>query len=110
MAKYHSTLGRREFLKARGLGGVGLGASALVPALSPPVRDLDEAMASPIASMKRPSWVKEVAKPTIEIDWDIMKRFNDYEVMWAGGFLKADGPEQPDIIIRVSSANTLLWR
>ena len=37
MSKYHSSLSRREFLKALGLGGAGIGAASLgvsaIPAL-----------------------------------------------------------------------------
>lgn len=110
MSNYHSTISRREFLKALGFGSVGLGLGALSPSLSIPIHDLDEAMASPMALQKRPSWVKEVNKPTVDIDWKIMKRFNDYEVMWANGFEKALGPEQAAKIIETSNRNTLLWR
>jgi reductive dehalogenase len=38
--------------------------------------DLDEVMASPSAEWKRPWWVSEVAKPTLEIDWDATERFD----------------------------------
>ncbi len=107
MSKYHSTLSRRDFLKVLGLGGAGLGVAAALP---PAVRDLDEVMASPQAEFKRPSWVKEVSKPTIEIDWPRMKRFSDYEVMWASGFEKAIGPQQYDEVLRASAANQLKWR
>jgi epoxyqueuosine reductase len=107
MAKYHSTLSRREFLKALGLGGAGLATAAVAP---PIFHDLDEMMASPQAVLKRPSWVREVNKPTVEIDWGRMQRFNYFDVMWAGGFAKAVGPEQADEIIRASARNTLLWR
>jgi len=107
VSKYHSTLSRREFLKALGLGGAGMAAAAVAP---PVFRDLDEMMASPAAIMKRPSWVKEVSKPTIDIDWDIMQRFSDYEVMWASGFEKAVGPAQADAAYRASARNALEWR
>lgn len=107
MNKYHSTISRRDFLKALGLGGIGIGAAAVAP---PAVRDLDELTASPMSIMKRPSWVKEVAKPTIEIDWSIMKRFDYNEVMWAGGFQKAWGKENADLIIKASAGNLALWR
>lgn len=107
MSKYHSTLSRREFLKALGLGGAGVTAAAVAPLV---FRDLDEMIASPAAVMQRPSWVKEAAKPTVEIDWSIMKRFSDYEVMWAGGFAKAVGPAQADQAIKASARNAFLWR
>jgi reductive dehalogenase len=107
MSGYHSTISRRDFLKALGLGGTGLALGAAIP---PAFHDLDEVMASPQAIARRPAWVKEVDKPTVDINWDIMNRFNDYEVMWAGGFQKALGPAQVEEIIRTSNRNTLLWR
>lgn len=108
MSKYHATLSRREFLKALGLGGAGLAAAAIAP---PPVfHDIDEALSSPQAVLKRPPWVREVEKPTIEINWDIMKRFNYFEVMWAGGFAKAVGPAQTSAIINASNNNLARWR
>ncbi len=107
MSKYHSTISRREFLKALGLGGAGVAAAAVAP---PVYRDLDEMMASPLATMKRPSWVKEVSKPTVEVNWDIMNRFSDYEVMWGGGFAKAVGQERAEQAIQASAANAAKWR
>ena len=90
MSKYHSTLSRREFLKALGMGSAGLGALAIAP---PAIRDLDEVVASPGADWKRPSWVKQVDKPTVEIDWKTLKRFDYREVMFVNGFTKAVGKE-----------------
>ena len=113
MAKYHSTLSRREFMKILGLGGAGLGATALGAAVIPPglnqIRDLDEVMALPQAALKRPSWVKEVDKPTIEIDWTIMKRFDYHYVMWAAGLKNALGPQQYDEVFRAREINLRKW-
>lgn len=110
MSKYHSTISRRDFLKILGLGGAGLGASALSPTLSPQVfHDLDEVIASPEAEWKRPGYVKEVSKPTIEIDWSIMPRFDYSKVMWASGLLEALGPEQHARVFRIARENRLHW-
>ena len=106
MAKYHSTLSRREFLKVLGLGGAGLGAAAVMPAV---FHDLDEAMASPQAEFKRPSWVKEVDKPTVEIDWSRMDPFDGADVMWEKGFAKAIGQSSADLMGKVSLGNRMKW-
>jgi epoxyqueuosine reductase len=106
MAKYHSTVSRREFLKALGMGSASLGALAIAP---PEIRDLDEAVASPRADWKRPSWVKEVAKPTVEIDWNTLKRFDYRSVMFVNGFSKAVGQETATNLNAVGPANTKKW-
>ena len=106
MSKFHHTVSRRDFLKILGLGGVGLGAAAIS---APVFHDLDEVIASPEAEFKRPWYVKEVDKPTCEIDWSIMKRFDYSEVMWAGGLRKAIGPEEFERILKVGEENRLRW-
>lgn len=106
MSKYHSTLSRREFLKAMGMGSAGLGALAIAP---PAVRDLDEIVASPQADWKRPSWVKQVDKPTVEIDWQTLKRFDYREVMFVNGFTKAVSKETAAMLGQVGPANAKKW-
>ncbi len=108
MSKYHATLSRRDFMKALGLGGLGLGVAATLPP-APPVHDLDEAMALPVANPGRPSWVKVVDKPTVEIDWSIMRRFDYHYVMWASGLRRELGPEQYDEVLRAQRNNRLTW-
>ncbi len=104
MSKYHSTISRREFLKAIGLGGVGFAGASLAPPL---FRDLDEVMASKEAEWKRPSWVREVDKPTAEVDWSAMNPFDPTNVMWEQGFAKAVGPAQADIAYQAATRNRI---
>ena len=70
MKNFHSTVSRRQFMKALGLTGAGLGAAA---AAAPVFRDLDEFASSPNAQLCHSWWVKEVDKPTVEIDWGILE-------------------------------------
>jgi len=110
MKKFHRTLSRRDFLKALGLGGAGATFAGMMPAVSTPqFRDLDEVMASPEAELKRPSWVREVDKPTAEIDWQNFKRFDYGEVMFARGFEKAVGPEYVRQASAAGEENSRLW-
>lgn len=71
MSKFHSTVTRRDFMKGLGLAGAGLGAAA---AASPVFHDLDEVSAQGGARWNRGWWVKEVDKPTIDIDWNLVTR------------------------------------
>lgn len=110
MAKYHSTVSRRDFLKALGLGGAGAGMASILPPFSnQPVRDIDELMSLPIASMKRPSWVKTVDKPTVEIDWPLVQRFDYHHVMWASGLKRALGSQQYDQVFVDARVNRRTW-
>jgi reductive dehalogenase len=71
MNKFHSTMTRRDFMKALGVSAAGLGAAG---AAAPVFHDLDEMMSSTTSLRKRPWWVKEVDEPTVEIDWNLMQR------------------------------------
>ena len=75
MSKFHSVVSRRDFMKGLGLAGAGLGA---ISAATPAFHDLDELIAAPSASPKRPWYVKEndFYKPTMEVDWDVTQRFD----------------------------------
>ena len=69
MSKFHSTVTRRDFMKALGVGAAGVGAAS---ATAPIFHDIDE-IASNAVKPKHPWWVKErdYMKPTTEIDWAI---------------------------------------
>ncbi|MQY81482.1 MAG: reductive dehalogenase [Dehalococcoidia bacterium] len=56
-------------------------------------QDLDELKSSPAAERKLPWWIREVDKPTVEIDWSQMKRFDSSNIMFVNGFAQAVGPE-----------------
>jgi reductive dehalogenase len=75
MSKFHHTLSRRDFMKAMGLAGAGLGAAA---AASPVFHDMDEVLSQPNSDWKSPWYVKDrdFDNPTVEIDWSIMERYD----------------------------------
>ncbi|APV45316.1 reductive dehalogenase [Dehalogenimonas formicexedens] len=76
MSKFHSTVTRRDFMKAIGLAGAGVGAAALA---NPVFHDLDElGGATGIGKAKRAWWVKEreALDSTTPVDWDIYKRYD----------------------------------
>jgi len=75
VAKYHVTLSRRDFMKAVGLAGAGLGAAA---AAAPGFKDLDE-LAATSGNQSHPWWVKDRAHydPTNEIDWNAFKPYDN---------------------------------
>jgi len=72
--KYHSTMSERERMEKLGLGKDNTGNSAAA------FKDIDEVIASPAAEWKRPWWARRVDIPTVEIDWDVMERFDARKV------------------------------
>ncbi|AHB12910.1 reductive dehalogenase [Dehalococcoides mccartyi] len=74
MEKFHSIVSRRDFVKALGLVGGGLGAAG---AAMPMFHDLDEVVSSSNASEKRPWWIKErdAFDPVTPIDWNKLQSF-----------------------------------
>ena len=72
--RYHSTVSRKNFMKMLGFGAGMLGVGTAT-GLAESFQDLDDMKSSPLAKRKMPFWVKEVDKPTVEIDWDNMQIF-----------------------------------
>ena len=90
MSTFHSTVSRREFMKALGLSTAGLSAVAVS---APVFHDLDELMSSE-ASPKKPWWVRTVDKPTAEVDWDVTKRYDRRNFFFSTGVGAKYYPEQ----------------
>ena len=72
--RYHSTVSSRNFMKMIGFGAGMLGVGTAT-GHAESFKDLDDMKSSPLAKRKMPFWVKEVDKPTVEIDWDNMQIF-----------------------------------
>lgn len=85
MSNYHSTVTRRDFMKALGMGAVGLGTAAAATT-TPGFRDLDEVISSPNGVLHMPWWVKdrERLNPTTEVDWNVQEPY-DYRNMFDYG-------------------------
>jgi len=75
MSKFHSTINRREFIKALGVTGAGLGGIGLV---APVFHDMDELMSDSNSVRKLPWYIKEreFENPTVEIDWKLKQRYD----------------------------------
>jgi reductive dehalogenase len=69
MGKFHSTISRRDFMKAVGLGGLG---AAAVAGGVPVFTDLDEVLGREHNFKRMPWYVSErdMMDPTVPIDWD----------------------------------------
>ena len=97
-------LTRREFLRAVGLAGAGATLAAASPG-APPVAAADD---KPAAATPRFWWVKEVDKPTTEIDWKLMQRFNEWETT-RGSLRQYRGAELDDRMLKLQKENLLRW-
>jgi reductive dehalogenase len=105
MSKFHSTMTRRNFMKALGFGAAGLGAAG---AAAPVFHDLDELTSSaPKPLRQRRWWIKEVDEPTVEIDWNLMARHHGFHSTQSGAILARycdDGPAGYSAILAQGSA------
>ena len=76
MSKFHSTVNRRDFMKALGLAGAGLGAAA---ATAPAFRDLDEFVTSNSSTHQSQKWWvkdRDIGDITTPVDWGVFKEYD----------------------------------
>jgi reductive dehalogenase len=96
-------LTRRQFLKEVGLVGAGV---ALTPtAASGRTADYLNSLAdaeSPTTRLDRPTWAKPVDKPTVEIDWPVMQRFDERDTCRTG-LAKYIGKERLDELSKIQT-------
>lgn len=97
-------LTRREFMRAVGVAGAGL-TLATVDAGTGLAAAAD---VKPAAIPHRYWWVKTVEKPTTEIDWGLMKRYNEWETT-RGSLRKYRGEEQDDKFLKLQRDNLAQW-
>lgn len=98
-------LTRREFVRALGLGAAGV---TLAPAIAGAATETASADSKPVTAPPRHWWVKRVEKPTMEIDWKTMKRFNEWETT-RGSLKQYRGAELDDKLIKLQAANLKQW-
>ncbi len=75
-----TSLNRREFLKDLGL----LGAGAATVGMLGPIEALGENWSDKAGIAPRPFWVHQVEKPTVEIDWSAIYRFDERNTVRKG--------------------------
>jgi reductive dehalogenase len=88
--KFHSTVSRRDFMKALGLTGAGV---AAIAGITPTFHDLDEVISSEPGNVSHPWWVtnRDHYDPTVEIDWNELKKpfkmdTSPYSFGYIGGY------------------------
>jgi reductive dehalogenase len=94
-------LTRREFLKDLGVLGAGV---TLAPASVVAMSDLGDWDRDQTPVLSRPAWVKTVDKPTVEVDWDKVQRFDETNTCRAG-FVKYVGKERLDKLTQIQTEN-----
>lgn len=102
-------LTRRQLLKALGLAGAGISLAATSAFGGLKVAEAAEEAATAAPAKPVPLrywWVKNVDKPTIEVDWKNMKRFNEWETM-RGSSAKYRGAEIEAKMKKISEENAL---
>ena len=98
-------LTRRQFLKELGLAGAGVALAPLaakgLPADYLNARADEE---SPTHTAQRPSWAKPSDKPTTEIDWTVMQRFDERKSARTGLAVYV-GKEKADALSKAQGDN-----
>ena len=102
-------LSRRQFLKEVGLAGAGV-VLAPMAAKGLSAEYINDAAdtALPTAEVQRPSWVKESNKPTTEIDWNAMQRFDERNTC-RGGLPKYVGADTGRAWTKMQNDNLAQW-
>jgi epoxyqueuosine reductase len=100
---------RRDFLR---IAGIGAGATAVAavtkPAAAAPASFKSGSFSDPAGRPNRPWWVKTVDVPTMEIDWDVMQRYNERTGSVRGpGMAGYVGDDEVDRLSEAAKANEL---
>ena len=98
-------LTRRELLRDLGLLGVGV---TLAPAAVAQASWGDDWDREKTSGLGRPAWVKVQDKPTMEVNWEQMQRFDERNTC-RGGFPKYVGKERADELVKLQSENLAKW-
>ncbi len=102
-------LGRRDFLRVAtiGAGAVAVASTTTTKtATAAPATFKAGEFSDPAGRPKRPWWVKTVDQPTTEIDWTVMKRYNETNTVRKGmpGYV---GPDEVDRYTEAAKKNEL---
>ena len=104
----HSTVGNKARMKAMGLDYGSGSADGREQDQANGFADLDDAMASKSAEWKRPWWIKEVDKPTMDIDWAVTERFDQTQIQQMA-WRKYVGDEKADELIKRRGEKYKQW-
>ncbi len=102
-------LTRRQFLKELGMVGAGI---ALTPAAvsglaADDLNDMADDI-SPTTVQARVPWAKPADKPTIEIDWSVVQRFDERNTC-RSGLVKYIGKDRVAELTALQNANLTAW-
>ena len=107
-SKGNLKLGRRDFLRVAGLGA---GAAAVASVAKPTTAKAGSQggkFSDPAGRPSRPWWVRTVDEPTIEVDWDVMQRYNERTGTVRGpGMAGYVGQDEVDRLTTVAAENEL---
>lgn len=98
-------LTRREFLKDLGLFGVGV---TLAPAAVTELSEMQDWDRETTPGAARPAWVKEVDKPTMEINWEQMQRYDERNSSRTG-FAKYVGQDRVTELTKIQNDTLAKW-
>ncbi len=89
-------ISRRDFLRIAGLSASSIAAGNLPSTSHTPLMSKMSPLSKQAAGKVRPWWVREVDQPTVEIDWDQVRRFDARNTVRGLGFAKYAGQAELD--------------
>ncbi len=105
MAEERKRISRRDFFRVAGLGAGATVATTKVA--QPPEKPESGIMGDPAGRPKRAWWVKTVDKPTVEVDWSQVQRYDERNGTVRGpGMANYVGQEEVDRLSKVNAERT----
>jgi epoxyqueuosine reductase len=98
-------LTRREFLKDLGLLGAGV---TLAPAALTESSLFEAWDHEKTPALARPAWIKTQDKPTMEINWEQVQRYDERNTC-RGGFPKYVGQDRANELVKLQNDNLAKW-
>lgn len=105
MAMRRRQITRRDFLHIAGLSGVSTAAVNITPSPLKTAKPQTNMLVNPAGRPPRPWWVRTVDRPTIEIDWERMQRFDARNTARGRGLVKYIGQEELDRLRKIAATN-----
>ncbi len=98
-------ISRRDFLRIAGLSASSIAAGSVASNSNSTLLPNVASEKKQIGDNSRPWWVRQVDQPTVEIDWERMRRYDARDTVRGQGFVKYAGHAELDRLNKISAEN-----